>query len=321
MIEITFLILILSSGTYTGFTKDKTALLKAVLPFLVLACHFAPDTFPIENNIKFLGYFAVSCFFFISGYGLSAKFQAEHRISFNYKLNKVVQLIVPLLTSSLLYLVIYVGVCDNSYDPREFLYGLRYGYFIFPISWFVLKIIVLYMVFWLCSKSKYSYILTCLGVILIIGGGKILHWDSAYYVSDIGFIAGLLFCRNNDFVALNKYLSCIAFVIAVVLFLFNPPHVMYMLMFLIPLLTCKMLSYMPTIDGKLLNFLQGISYETYLCQAAIGYLVQTYIDNPIVSFPIIVISTYLIAYVVRQLNLQIVKYLQYGKNNSCNYKS
>ena len=224
-------------------------------------------------------------------------------------LTKLIQILVPLLTASILYIIIYDIVSNRIYTISDFLDGLDKGYFVFPISWFVLKIVLMYILFGICSRLRYCYPLTVVGVLFLIGGGKLVGLDSAYYVSDIAFVAGIFYQLYSNSIKMGKYATKLALLLFVFLFLYNPPHTMYVLMFLLPRFACRSLCYFPNKNIKCFSVFQKISYETYLCQAAVGCLVLSFVDNGLYSFLIITILTYIVAYTAKYINTLIIEKL------------
>ena len=75
MISCLFVLLVISiiiKGGVNPFSKDRTTLLKAVLPWVIILHHLSLRT-NLLGDFNEAGVYVVGLFFFISGYGLEKK--------------------------------------------------------------------------------------------------------------------------------------------------------------------------------------------------------------------------------------------------------
>ena len=126
-----------------GFSKDKTLILKAFLPFLILIHHLW-----MFDDFNQVGIYVVAMFFFISGYGLQYKREVDS-ISIKTFFHSIRKLLIPLIIPSICYVLLLILYKEIG---MEDLYTELAGYkIILPYTWFVVSLIILYCFFYSLS--------------------------------------------------------------------------------------------------------------------------------------------------------------------------
>ncbi|MDO4932114.1 MAG: hypothetical protein Q4E63_05605 [Prevotellaceae bacterium] len=143
------------------FTRDKTVILKSVLPFMIIIHHTW-----IFEDFKCVGVFVVSLFFFISGYGQECKREIKEYFSLREILPMVRKQAIPLVIPSIIYIFLLFACQRLSIDE---VIGEISGYgLILPYTWFIVSLWLLYFVFYSASsltiRFKYVVILTAIGI-------------------------------------------------------------------------------------------------------------------------------------------------------------
>lgn len=121
------------------FGKDRSAWLKAVLPFMIVIHHCACMGVPHLGPMKLAGVTVCTWFFLVSGYGLMASFQSKgnaYLIGFLRK--RLSKIAIPYFIALAVYLL-WVMLMQHTdlYDyfvSRSFDHWLPYSWFIFVIS-------------------------------------------------------------------------------------------------------------------------------------------------------------------------------------------
>ncbi len=304
MIILSFLLLILSLSEYNGFSKKQTRLLKAFLPFLVITSHYFPISF-FETDISSLGCFAVSIFFFISGYGLTYKYQKDKSLSIHYIIDKLLVLFIPLVTSGIVYsLLVYYNEGINAW--KYFIVNLQKGYFIFPISWFVCKLIILYVLFYLTSKVKNSLIVLFVLIVLCMITERLLGIQATYFMSDLAFGGGCMFFNFEKRKRINIMLFKVGYIITVVILLLQIKGTIYFTNLLLPIFAVPLFCCISFKENIVSKFLSNISYELYLVQTSSELILSNYIHNALLAFVLIVILSIILSYILHKVDMKIL---------------
>lgn len=135
------------------FTKDRTYLLKAILPYMIFVHH----SHFFDGDFYYVGAFVVALFFFMSGYGLEAKriTGGAQFLNNSFLVNALRKLITPLIFPVIVFLLLklYCNPFSAVFDGYIRKYQL-----ILPYTWFVVTLIFLYVLFFCSVKitSKFN---------------------------------------------------------------------------------------------------------------------------------------------------------------------
>ena len=288
--------LFLNKGTVTSFTKEKTMVLKAILPFLIIIHH----THMFEPDFYQMGAFVVSLFFFISGFGLENK-----RKSTGLEIRKLPQaiykLLKPLFFPILLYYVCFYLFSDRDFY-RELTNNLLSWQLALPYTWFILTLLVLYIIMYLCAfvakRNVFFLITICTSILLFCVAGKVLGIPSWGRNTVTAFLAGVIY-RNNEHLIIDRlrlinrgqrYLYAVLIVILLgIIISLSVCGITYPYFTVLDrpfyaytwstLFFC-LLVFFPPVTHSVFSILGKISYEMYICQS-IGFLLlgQFCVDN------------------------------------------
>ena len=309
MIELSLILFLLAGPVLEDFTKDRTLFLKAFLPFFVIASHYCPKIIMPNWDIPLLGPFAVRIFFFISGYGLSCKCRADiNGLKLSYIVKKIIGLLIPLIVSMLLYLAICYNLLDNP--PKiNIVANLKSNYLVHPITWFVITIINLYIIFYMVQLvKKHLLILLALLVVSLMFFQWFCDVPSVSFISDLAFVAGCFFAKYKD--KLNEFSIRkikIRFAFFVVL-MFVPvqgivPITSFFISIFFIMLFCSIKKGI-WMKNRVVDAFANISYELYLVQMISAEIIYYFFENrerSILSFLLIVIGSVFLASVIHPL--------------------
>ena len=305
---------LLKTGGVSCFDKSKTLLFKAVLPFLVILQHTN-----VYDDFDKIGTFAVTVFFFISGYGMECK-RERRLITYRGLINSLIKLLVPLLVPALIYIFTKSFYFDwNQIKGDLFLKSS----IILPFTWYIRTLLFLYIIWTITSKftNRIDVIIPMVTVITLLCGylGVIPQ-----YTSPIGFIIGACY-RNVENKTMNKMensLKNAKFLLMVVLVLLTYTsqlaisgfqtiintvnHALYPLV--IVMLVCILLSV--NFKSHILNFLASISYDLYICQGITFLLISKICPTNKVLYAFLIIAgTIICATICNRITRHLFQYM------------
>lgn len=272
--------------SFSCFTKERTYLLKAFLPYLIFIHH----SHFFDGDFYYIGAFVVSLFFFISGYGLESK-RRQGAIYYKHLPKALKKLFVPLIIPIVFYLFIRL-----FREPVETIAEdiLKYQ-IILPYTWFVVTLIILYIIFYSFAvmASKYEskvFLFLCFVIVAVLCFslfGKYTGVPSWGRNTTTAFLAGIIYknIENKMLGILGTSTKFYMIIISIVLILvtiyikgdilshFMEGNILKrpVLAFLWPLLFIPLYTIIPVLNNRVIRYLSSISYELYICQS-IGYL-------------------------------------------------
>lgn len=299
MIEVLLIMLLFSGAKQSDFSKEKTLFLKAFLPFLVIASHYCPSIITPAKNIQLLGWFSVSIFFFISGYGLSVKVK-KNRLKLSYLVNKVICLLIPLAIA----VYMYIGFCSLFVEKPlniDLLSDIKNNYVVHPTTWFVISLVYLNIIFFVAHsffEKKQLLVLTVL-VLLLMLSQKLCNMSGTYFMSDLAFVSGAFFAKYGEKVQkVPMWVIKVSFSFLMLLELIHLKGFTFVNSFLLPICFILLFCSIKLFRNKIVDFLSKISYELYLGQIVAAVVVYHYFERGIESFVFIVLLDVVLAYVI-----------------------
>ena len=278
---------------FSLFTKERTYLLKAILPYMIIVHH----SHLYNWDFRSAGAFVVAIFFFMSGYGLETKriVGGAEIINNRFLVNALKKLIVPLIFPIIVFLLLRLYSVPFSVILDE---DIRKYQLILPNTWFVVTLIILYFLFSCCVIMKYKlkrgntlYILSIITVVLgFILVGKKIGIPSFGFTTTTAFIAGILYknyeasiiSRLNRYPVVNLLIFAIMFILLTMFIKGDISHKYTIIEklwtpFVWASLFMLLYAVIPAIKHRswpwtTIDFLSSISYELYVCQA-IAFLV------------------------------------------------
>lgn len=303
------------------FSKQKTLLLKALLPVLLIFTH---ANIYVENpyikQFQALGAPIVSLFLFISGYGLYTSYIEKGKVYFSSFFHKRMWKIAkPFLIVNILYVCIKLVIIDPSYHEQlnYFLNGLCMGRLPVFTTWYVVVLLIFYLAFYLIFNNKILknsmkvwVLLFCVVIFNIILYG--IHLDRCWWVSNLGFPLGVIYKHYLKIISYYFY-RCYRFIIYFPLsilsicfilwldvpILFSIAYIFICLLVVIPMSYIKDTNLM---NNKTILFFSNISYELYLVHIVVlEVLHHTCIVNYSISLYLLlsVLISVLIAFIFK----------------------
>lgn len=288
ILVISSLLFVARGNSFYSFTKERTYLLKALLPYIIFTYH----TYLFDWFFRLAGPFVVSIFFFMSGYGLETKRTNGGGISDKFLVKSLRKLLTPLIIPIIIFL--FIRLYDVSFcvvldeDIRKF-------QLVLPYTWFVVTLIILYIFFYasvvISNKIKYrrNLCFACIVIEILLFNffGRYVGVPGYAHVTTTAFIAGILYQNyENDIMKIYnrrvKELTIISTIVMILLAVYIQAQVLGnidrpLTAFVWPI--CFMLLYavIPTCRqssrfGKVITYLSSISYELYICQS-IAFLI------------------------------------------------
>lgn len=263
---------ILSQGGMSLFTKDRTQLLKAVLPWAVILHHLSLRTNMIADFNE-VGVYAVGLFFFISGFGLEKK---KERISVDITQlpNRLTKLLLPLVVPIIFYFaLIFLG---GSNVTRAISNSLRDWCIILPYTWYVLNLLIFYIIYyilsWLIKDTKGFIISIAIAIFVISILLMLFDSTSAHYSSNFAFIAGIIYCHIEGNVikhfSSKKSIWVLMLIVIIATYLSKHPFRLSSA-WNVPLYSMAVIALISRIpfQNRCIDFVAKYSYELYICQS------------------------------------------------------
>lgn len=228
LIPVVALLFIGAKKSENGFNteylkKNNTVALKGICALSIVLLHVGSVT-----QSKFLPEitaFAVSVFFFLSGYGLmmSLKKTRSYLDGFVYK--HTVKIWVPYATAAVCYVLYFLYAQKNlgfkyydSYDVSVkgiFSAFIEHGYTVVINSWFVVVLFVFYLFFKFSFRKNRTLnegvetfcILVIVFTVLMFCLAQFKGWYTAWYMQNLSVIIGVLYAvgKNKIDGILKKY--------------------------------------------------------------------------------------------------------------------
>ena len=281
MISCLFVLLVISiiiKGGVNPFSKDRTTLLKAVLPWVIILHHLSLRT-NLLGDFNEAGVYVVGLFFFISGYGLEKKKVGGANNSIGQLPKRLSKLLWPLIVPIVLYLVLVI--CFGGDVVGKIKNSLRDWCVILPYTWFILNLLIFYIVYYglsHCLRDTKMF-LTALAIALLAISVLLMLFDgtSAHYSSNFAFLAGIIYCHIEGNVIktfATKRSVFILMLIVVIATYFGTHPFRLSSSWNVPIYSIAVIalvSRMP-FQSTGIDFLSKYSYDLYICQS-IAFLI------------------------------------------------
>lgn len=273
---------------YTSvFVKDRTMIMKALLPFGVIIHHFFKynKVCFFSDDTTSLGYYIVAVFFFISGYGLYSKIcYDKFPIRWLYVVNHVIKLIIPLMITTLAYHILNYFILGIVPNLSYMLHDLKTGAPPLPYTWFVITYIYLLIIFKIYSNINRGGILLLLLLTFIVVESQLFNKSIPlyHYSSVLAFYAGYLYKKCELIImrdAIRQWLLVISMFILIIIAYMSYYGIVvwgkqgFFFSFLFSISFIYLYNNIKVENNNVLQFLSSISYEMYLCQSIIFLLI------------------------------------------------
>lgn len=291
------------------FTKDDTQSLKGYCCIFILLHHISyciNNLNYILKPIKYLAFFIVGLFFFISGYGQTYSFDNK-----KYDKRKYVHSIFKIFFTFLIAIIVTAFI--NSYVNHDSLiHSIKNLILIktIPQFWFVYVYLTLTTIFYFLFvklKVRHSLIyMFCLCIVCIIIM-SLIGIGSQWFSSIISFPFGIYVYKNKDHIKKHLYslknliflfitfilLFCLRIFLSYYIYSGEILHGMFRNLICINFcLFIYGFSLKNSITTNLSKFLGKISYEIYLVHPILLYFINNLSSNSVFILVVIILSIF-----------------------------
>lgn len=309
------------------FTKDKTIVLKAILPIFIIAHHLSYMQCLLYFNTW--GTIVNSIFFFLSGYGLLKTYSIKGTVFFDdFWSRRLTKVCIPLIIAIFLYVIIFNQYINWQNFLPDFLEGSTEY---LPYSWFAYSIIIQYLFFWVSfrrRKSQISFLVMGMLVLIYVVACYLLGFARLWFYSTPAFLMGSIYAyveeRVND-ITENKFTYFISSFVAIsfsgfLIFYCEGTYTDILYFSVLPVTFAMILSRFNlsnVANNKQIRLLSLLSYEVYLSQGIGMSLLRgpyLYIKNDLLFIILVYPLIILIAYIIHKLCQSLIEYFNRNEN-------
>ena len=309
-----FVIFLLYSNNEGGnLSLEKSNILKALFPYLIILHHVSQTTGDFLD-FRWAGPYGVGVFFFISGYGIEYK-RSKGQLGIRSFFIRMKSVILPILLPAIIYLLL---LSRDGVDVGDYFIQKLMGYsIVFPYTWFVLTLTILYISYYLlssCLEGRWLYVAEFAFLLAFSTTMIKLKMDGTTYITTYCFLAGAMYnylekciCRFQTRMFVVS-LVFVLFLTTTFLALSEPPFKGYALFGSLVWTVSFIFLYTKTKVQyhMVFNHLKNISYDVFLCQGIAFYILKKenlVEENFIYAFLSITISVVLgeLCYKIRKI--------------------
>lgn len=314
------------------FSKEAVNNMKGLFAIMVLVHHIfmkvlvLPEGSVAEFVTHHFGYWAVSAFFFFSGYGLMVSSKKE-----GYRDSFLRNRVLPIFLINVALVAVYTlekVVLNIPFTYSKVLASLFIGETVVNFGWFMQIIVIFYLLFCLSSYfNKRSTEVLMLLIVLYVVVCMSLHLNDYYYLSSFSFPLGAYFCKykertDNNLCRIGNLTPVVTGLLFVIIM-----SVLYLLqtgmlrmgylslpLYFIegPVLMCFVVAFMKTVvvDSCLLAFCGSISFAVYVMQGFVYNLLRNgfwIVEDKVIAAIIWFAGTIIIAYLTQPVLNKIMK--------------
>lgn len=197
-------------------SKSNTNCLKGILSICILIHHLYQRSNWLHDIwlgavFQYMGYLAVSLFFFISGYGLMYSYQTKKAEYIkNFPKNRLLTFYCVCILSVVIY-TLFDWICGKNFKVTDILQSLTFGNTLVKSGWYLQTIFIFYILFYFsakyCRTNTALISMICCGTFLYIGLCLCLKLMPTWYDSIWCFAFGILWCackKNIDYFVCRK---------------------------------------------------------------------------------------------------------------------
>ncbi len=183
------------------FSKDTALVYRGIAALIVMIHHYALRIQPPQKMFYywFVGYLAVSIFFFLSGYASWYQLERKaNRFWDKYFFKRLIRLLLPFVITNTIYALFYRPSITNYFKAMLALKQIRGEYNEWSVVWFLAAILIFTILFWICfrftSQSEIGLGIFVIGTIIyIIVNGFVLHNGNYWYNSALAYATGIAY--------------------------------------------------------------------------------------------------------------------------------
>lgn len=293
IVSVVFILLISAACIGSGQRKESSdriiisrstsAALKGIAILLVFTHHYWQLTSFAYNSHTFIGYIGVTIFMLVAGYvsEVSLRDKGEESLTNWFFIKKFVRLYVPYICVKLIL----------GFMQHKSLHNIIAAIVHIEDDWFLCAITVMYILFYLTSKSSYRQLnqLMLGGIVLYITICAILGLPSVWYNTSIAFYIGMaashkgwLFCRQRITLIVSGVAALLLGILTATRLL-SPEIISTVFSVCLAIfLVCLLQEY--SIQNRMLAWVGKISWEFYLFQSTVLVIIGKRITNNYVLY-------------------------------------
>lgn len=202
----------------TELEKDQISLedsliYRGIATVVVMIHHYSLRMTPPDKMTYYwyVGYLAVSVFFFLSGYSSMIQLNLKgEKMWKSYLFKRLIRLLIPFWVTNGIYALFYLPSPIQFIGATLSLKQVRGTASEWSIVWFLATIIFFTILFWISFRffdnKKYSLIIFGIGTVLLIVINKfVLGHDHYWYNSSLAYGSGVLYAQYKEI--FNRYIK------------------------------------------------------------------------------------------------------------------
>lgn len=265
------------------FNQQKSALLKAVLPFLIILHHCACKGVPHLGPMLLAGVTLCTWFFAISGFGLMTSYTVKGQAYLKgFVRKRVSRILIPFLIAFCTYLL-FESIA-MKHPPMDYLSSKAFDNWL-PYSWFIFVILGGYALYWVIFRftppeqisplderlrNSVAFLVCNIAYIVLLA---YLEAPRYWYGGTLGMAIGMfwsLYEKPIMKILVSNVISILLLVTAVALWVVFSKYIQFKELH--PLFTCTILivvmhKFPCRKSNGIVDFLSKISFELYLFQS------------------------------------------------------
>lgn len=271
---------------------------RGLLAFVIITDHLSQELASpgLMLPFSYMGYIAVSLFFGLSGYGLSAQLQQKGDSYLNrFWTLRLPKILIPFWLCNLVYIladVLFYHQIPSLFSGVLYFFGIR---LINSNTWYVVSLLVLYAAFWISAKGFRDrplfllgsvFVLSCIYGLFCLLVVRKYWWMNSIYAFTVGIalhrfpdLKTVLF-RNRASVWLLSAAWCVVFLAGWIL----PTIPLGLICMIGASIGIFVLFFLLTehvaLDGRFLRFLADISFEFYMVHNCFRHLYKDVFPIP-----------------------------------------
>ena len=183
------------------FSIDTSLALRGIAALVVMIHHYSLRIRQPDKMFYywFVGYLAVTIFFFLSGYAAIIQLeQKEEKFWDNYFFKRFLRLVLPFIITNTMYALFYRPSISNYIEAMITLKQIRGEYSQWSMVWFLGAILIFTLLFWVSfrfiKKQKIGLIVFLIGTVIYIAINRfVLNSTNYWYNSAMAYVSGIGF--------------------------------------------------------------------------------------------------------------------------------
>lgn len=195
------------NGNY--LSRENTDCFKGICAMMVVLCHVCSRTgvgatIGLGPIYSALGYWGVSGFMFMSGYGLTCSLTKSHaKVNYLYTFvrNRIFPIYLLMLLLAVLYYILKIILSPQSPTFLDLIHSFFFGSTVISFGWYLQCIVLIYLLFYVAASLTIKFwsssintpllISVGIGMLLYVGLCLALRLDATWYETVFSFVVGV----------------------------------------------------------------------------------------------------------------------------------